>query len=120
MPATAEAGTSLFASRSQDKRRIVAIALNLEPDTAREARVKLKGCGALKGARLFTYAGEPRGFAEQPTSSMGARGAGREAAALVHHGTGFDAGASKGRGQPPLGTGPAARRSLSRRNQLSK
>jgi hypothetical protein len=65
VPSSAEAGTSLFASRSDDGKRVVAIALNLEPDTAREARVSLKGCGVLKGARLFTYAGEPRGFTEQ-------------------------------------------------------
>ena len=50
---------------------MVAIALNLQTDTARDARVNLKGCGVLKGARLFTYAGEPRGFAEQQTSKLG-------------------------------------------------
>jgi hypothetical protein len=70
VPTNAEAGTSLFASRSEDKRHVVAIALNLQPDTARDARVSLKGCGVLKGARLFTYAGEPRGFAEQQTSKL--------------------------------------------------
>lgn len=70
VPAKAAEGTSLFASRSADGRRVVAIALNLEPDTARAARVDLKGCGALKSARVLTYNGEPGGFAEQPASAV--------------------------------------------------
>jgi hypothetical protein len=69
LPSRAEAGSSLFASRSDDGRRVVAIALNLEPDTALDARVDLKGCGALKGARVLTYAGEPGGFSEQRTTT---------------------------------------------------
>ena len=75
MPSKAEEGTSLFASRSPDGKRVVAIALNTEPDTARDARVELKGCGAVKAAKVMTYVGEPSGFAEQPVSSKGsARG----------------------------------------------
>jgi hypothetical protein len=72
VPTSSEAGTSLFASRSEDKRHVVAIALNLEPDTAREARVSLKGCGVLKSARVFTYTGEPRGFTEQQAPKLSA------------------------------------------------
>jgi len=72
VPSKAEEGTSLFASRSADGRRVVAIALNVEPDTARDARVELKGCGALKAVRVMTYVGEASGFSEQPASSMGA------------------------------------------------
>ncbi len=69
VPSSAEEGTSLFASRSDDGRRVVAIALNLKPDTARDARVELKGCGALKQARVMTYVGEPGGFsARQPAA----------------------------------------------------
>ncbi|WP_083968356.1 glycoside hydrolase family 44 protein [Hyalangium minutum] len=71
VPSKAEQGTSLFASRSADGRRVVAIALNVEPDTARDARVELKGCGAVKAARVMTYVGEASGFAEQQASSMG-------------------------------------------------
>jgi hypothetical protein len=70
VPSTAQEGTSLFASRSQDGRRVVAIALNVDPDTARSARVDLKGCGVLKDARVLTYVGDPSGFAEQSASSM--------------------------------------------------
>lgn len=71
VPSSAEEGTSLFASRSEDGRHLVAIALNLDPDTARNARVELKGCGMLKGSRVMTYAGDPSGFAEQPAMSSG-------------------------------------------------
>jgi hypothetical protein len=71
VPARAEEGTSLFASRSDDGKHLVAIALNLEPDTARDARVELKGCGALKSARVLTYVGEASGFSEKPATSMG-------------------------------------------------
>jgi hypothetical protein len=70
VPSRAEAGTSLFASRSDDGRHLVAIALNLEPDTARDARVELKGCGALKSARVMTYVGEASGFSEKQATSM--------------------------------------------------
>jgi hypothetical protein len=71
VPSRAEEGTSLFASRSDDGKHLVAIALNLEPDTARDARVELKGCGALKSARVLTYVGEASGFSEKPATSMG-------------------------------------------------
>ncbi len=67
----AEEGTSLFTSRSDDGRHLVAIALNLQPDTARDARVELKGCGELKGARVMTYVGEASGFSEKQATSMG-------------------------------------------------
>jgi hypothetical protein len=77
LPSSATAGTSLFASRSDDGRRVVAIALNLEPDTAFDARVDLKGCGALKGARVLSYTGEPDGFSELRATTQ--RAAGMEA-----------------------------------------
>jgi len=58
-------GMSLFASRSDDGKRVVAIALNLEPDAARSTQVELKGCGNVASARVMGYAGEPSGFAER-------------------------------------------------------
>jgi len=70
VPSRAEEGTSLFVSRSEDGKRMVAVALNVDPDTARSARVDLKGCGVLKNSRVLTYAGEASGFAEQPASGM--------------------------------------------------
>jgi hypothetical protein len=57
-------GMSLFASRSDDGKRLVAVALNLEPDVARNAQVELKGCGNVKSARVMGYTGEPKGFSE--------------------------------------------------------
>jgi hypothetical protein len=78
VPSKAEEGTSLFASRSADGRRMVAIALNVSPETARDARVELKGCGALQAAKVMTYAGEATGFAEQQARSMGAGGVGAQ------------------------------------------
>uniref|UniRef100_UPI00214A4691 glycoside hydrolase family 44 protein n=1 Tax=Archangium lipolyticum TaxID=2970465 RepID=UPI00214A4691 len=58
-------GMSLFASRSDDGKRMVAVALNLEPDVARNAQVEFKGCGNVKSARVMGYAGEPSGFSER-------------------------------------------------------
>ncbi|WNG32372.1 glycosyl hydrolase [Archangium violaceum] len=58
-------GMSLFASRSDDGKRVVAIALNLEPDAARNAQVELRGCGNVANARVLGYAGEPSGFSER-------------------------------------------------------
>ncbi|WP_233262229.1 glycoside hydrolase family 44 protein [Vitiosangium sp. GDMCC 1.1324] len=58
-------GMSLFASRSDDGKRVVAIALNLEPDAARNAQVELRGCGNVANARVLGYAGEPSGFSEK-------------------------------------------------------
>ncbi|WP_375773934.1 glycoside hydrolase family 44 protein [Archangium gephyra] len=58
-------GMSLFASRSADGKRVVAIALNLEPDAARSTQVEFKGCGNVASARVMGYAGEPSGFAER-------------------------------------------------------
>ena len=49
---------------------LVAVVLNLQPDTARNARVDLKGCGLLKGARALIYAGDPNGFAEQQAAAV--------------------------------------------------
>ncbi|MBM7112367.1 glycoside hydrolase family 44 protein [Archangium primigenium] len=58
---------SLFASRSDDGRHMVAVALNLSPNTARNTQVELKGCGNVTGARLYTYRGDATGFAPNPS-----------------------------------------------------
>ena len=58
---------SLFASRSGDGRHMVAVALNLSPDTARNTQVELKGCGNVTSAKLFTYRGDSSGFAANPS-----------------------------------------------------
>jgi hypothetical protein len=58
-------GMSLFASRSDDGKRVVAVALNLQPDEARNAQVELRGCGRVASARVLGYAGDPSGFSER-------------------------------------------------------
>ena len=55
---------SLFVSRSDDGKRLVAVALNLSPDRARNTQVEFKGCGDVASTRLFTYRGDTSGFAE--------------------------------------------------------
>jgi len=58
-------GMSLFASRSDDGKRVVALALNLKPDEARLAQLEFRGCGRVTHARVLGYSGEPSGFAER-------------------------------------------------------
>jgi hypothetical protein len=67
-------GMSLFASRSDDGQRVVAIALNLQPDAARNAQVELKGCGRVMNTRVLGYSGEPSGFSERKSSLTQAGG----------------------------------------------
>ena len=55
---------SLFASRSEDGQHVVAIALNLQPDAARNPQVDVSRCGQVKNARVFTYAGGTAGYIE--------------------------------------------------------
>jgi hypothetical protein len=60
--ARAEAA-SLFASRNGPGTRVVAVLLNLDPDSALDARVELSGgCGDVSAARGFTYAAGERGL----------------------------------------------------------
>ena len=53
---------SLFASADDDRRHVVAVLLNLAPDSPLAARVELGQCGVVSRARVFTYAGGPTGF----------------------------------------------------------
>ncbi len=65
VPAKADTGTSLFASRDDSGKKLVAIVLNLDPDQAAQARIELKGCGTLDSVRVLGYSGAPGGFTEQ-------------------------------------------------------
>ncbi|TQF15870.1 glycosyl hydrolase [Myxococcus llanfairpwllgwyngyllgogerychwyrndrobwllllantysiliogogogochensis] len=69
VPAKAEEGTSVFASRDESGTKLVAVVLNFDPDQAAQARVELKGCGTLEGARVLGYSGAPGGFLEQTAGS---------------------------------------------------
>lgn len=54
---------SLFASRDERQKKVVAVLLNLDPERPLDARVDLSSCGKVAAARVFTYAGGPSGFA---------------------------------------------------------
>lgn len=69
IPTRATKGTSLFASRNEAGTRLVAIALNLEPDVERDALVELLGCGELTHARVLQYVGAPSGFSSRAPGS---------------------------------------------------
>jgi len=69
VPAKAEEGTSVFASRDESGTKLVAVVLNFDPDQAAQAKVELKGCGTLEGARVLGYSGAPGGFLEQTAGS---------------------------------------------------
>jgi hypothetical protein len=54
--------SSVFASRDAGGRHVVAVLLNLDPRSPLEAHLDLGGCGSVRSARAFTYAGGPDGF----------------------------------------------------------
>lgn len=68
LPTTAGEGTSLFASRDAEGTRMVLVALNLAPDTARPVRIELRGCGRAASVDAFGYDGKPEGFVHRPGS----------------------------------------------------
>ncbi|MBZ4399094.1 MULTISPECIES: GH44 family glycoside hydrolase EpsB [unclassified Myxococcus] len=74
VPAKAEEGTSVFASRNKDGTKVVAVVLNFDPDQAAQARVKLNGCGTLENVRVLGYSGAPGGFLQQPAGNHTAAG----------------------------------------------
>lgn len=73
VPASAGEQSSLFASRAADGRRWVLVALNFDPDSGAEARLKLGSCVPNGKIRAFAYAGERAGLV--PTEVVRARDA---------------------------------------------
>lgn len=63
VPARASEGTSIFASRDEAGRHLVAVVLNFSPDTAADASVKLLACGAVGKVEALSYAQGSAGFA---------------------------------------------------------
>jgi Glycoside hydrolase family 44 len=59
---------SLFASRDEARRQIVAVLLNFAPYSALSTRVNLQGCGGVALARGFSYTGGTAGFANLAVS----------------------------------------------------
>ena len=63
LPTSAPEGASLFAARDQAQTKATLVLLNLSPADALEGTVTLKGCPAVERQRVFSYAGDPKGFA---------------------------------------------------------
>lgn len=62
VPTSAPDGTSLFASRSGDGNKVVAIALNFSTKEALDARVRLRGCKETTAVRVFSLSEQKHGL----------------------------------------------------------
>ncbi len=62
LPTKSPSGTSLFASTNDAKDKVVAVALNLDPQAVMKASLDLQGCGQVQSARVFQYTGGKSGF----------------------------------------------------------
>jgi hypothetical protein len=66
LPTSASEGTSLFASRNHDGTEVVAVALNLDPQSPAYANIDMVGSAGITGPRVFSYQGNSsRGFVQQ-------------------------------------------------------
>jgi hypothetical protein len=74
VPTTEGPGVSLFASRDEARSKVVAVLLNLEPDTAADAEVDVSSCGSAFARRAYEYRDGSAGFSTGATG----RDAGRE------------------------------------------
>ena len=59
-------GVSLFASRDENGKHMVLIALNLDPNTAANATIDLNGCGVISSRRDYAYGRDARSLAAAP------------------------------------------------------
>ncbi|MBI5547373.1 MAG: glycosyl hydrolase [Deltaproteobacteria bacterium] len=59
VPTRAATGTSLFASRDAEGRKLVVVALNFDPERAADASIDIAGCGVVATRRVFTMAEAP-------------------------------------------------------------
>jgi hypothetical protein len=64
---------SVFASRDEAGKRMVAVLLNHDPASPLHAEVGLEGCGTASEARAFSYSGSASGFAASPQPNRGER-----------------------------------------------
>lgn len=67
------AGASLFASRDEGAKRVVAVLLNLDGAAPLDARIDVASCGAVTAQRTFAYAGGEDGPAEIAGGAAAAR-----------------------------------------------
>ncbi|HEV8551470.1 MAG TPA: glycoside hydrolase family 44 protein, partial [Polyangiaceae bacterium] len=65
VPTRMDENVSLFASRSEDSKKLVLVLVNLEPRAAVNAHVDLRACGSLGDKRSFVYTAESTGLTAQ-------------------------------------------------------
>lgn len=65
MPTEGPPEGSLFASRSADGLSVTLVALNFSTTGALDASIDLRGCPRPDSQKVYTYTGDPKGFAEQ-------------------------------------------------------
>jgi hypothetical protein len=70
LPTTSTGPASVFASRSADGKKLVLVALNLDPDKSALAPLELKGCGTVKSQRAFQTTFGPKGLEPLPGSDF--------------------------------------------------
>ncbi len=66
LPTTSPPAVSLFASRDEDGKHLVAVVVNMAADETRLAQVDVGSCGAVASQRTYVYTGDPSGFVAQP------------------------------------------------------
>jgi hypothetical protein len=64
VPTRAPFGTSLFASRNDDRTKMTVVALNFLPETAVDARIDAGMCGRITSRKTFSFTGEKTGFSQ--------------------------------------------------------
>ena len=62
---------SVFASRDEAGKKVVAVVLNLDPNRTVQANLNLEGCAPVEAKRVFQYQGDPAGFTELKPSKTG-------------------------------------------------
>lgn len=72
LPTRAPKEMSLFASTDEERRKVVAIALNFDPETAAETSLSLLGCNEAAKVRAFSLSEAGPGFAETEVETDGA------------------------------------------------
>ena len=62
---------TLYASRDADGRHLVAVLLNVAPESPLAVRVNMASCGGIATARAFTYVGGDGGFKPSEATPAG-------------------------------------------------
>jgi hypothetical protein len=71
VPTTTPAGVSLFASRDEEGKHMVVVAINMSADTARLSQIDVGACGAIASRRAFIYSEAAAGFVPQAPVQSG-------------------------------------------------